>query len=168
VHASAATIEQEHAAFRPYLDLIKGAADEIGECTIEHTRAEVAKIHDFLAHSLMPHAVAEGQVLFPVVRRESGEAELGIRMTQCHVQLERLTDELDGMRLQLSSAEPLKRTEREIRRILYSIHTVLTAHLAEAEAEVQPLLDAKLSPDDRSELFAAIERSASELANLYE
>ena len=58
--------------------------------------------------------------------------------------------------------------ERELRRVLYSIHAVMTAHLAEVDEEIEPLLDAKLPPEEREASFAAVERCAREIADLYE
>jgi hemerythrin-like domain-containing protein len=168
MNMSARTIEQEHAALRPQLDRIREVADEVGEASLTQLRRDLAALHDFLAHTVMPHAVAEGRVLFPLVRRESGEATIGVRMTECHVQLGRLIDELEAAMGSLDAGAVSANVERELRRVLYGTHTVLSAHLAEADSEVQPLLEAKLSPEEREELFEAIERCAREVADLFE
>jgi hypothetical protein len=125
-----------------------------------------ARAHEFLAHTVMPHAVAEGRVLMPLVRDRTGEPTIGIRMTQCHVQVGRLVDELEHQLAQLRAGSA--RAERELRRILYSLHALLTAHLDEADEEVEPLLEAELPEDQRRELFGAIERCAREVADLFE
>jgi hemerythrin-like domain-containing protein len=165
----ARSIDEEHAAFRPYLDQIRDVADSVGELPVEDLRLQVAGIHEFIAHTVMPHAVAEGRVLFPLVRTQTGKPTIGVRMTECHVQLGRLLDELEAVMPSLEGDTPAGlQVERELRRVLYGTHTVLTAHLAEADEQIQPLLEANLSPDERAELFDAIERCAREVADLYE
>jgi hemerythrin-like domain-containing protein len=162
----ARTTQQEHALIRAELEKLRELADQIEERPSEEVLARAAAVHEFLAHTVMPHAVAEGRVLMPLVRDRTGEPTIGVRMTQCHVQVGRLVDELDRQlgKLRAGSA----RAERELRRILYSLHALLTAHLDEADEEVEPLLEAELPEDQRQELFDAIERCAREVADLYE
>ena len=161
------TIQEEHESFRRPLEKINELADAIGDLPAEEVLPRVAEVHEFLAHTVMPHAVAEGVVLFPIVRKESGVPTIGVRMTQCHVQLSGLVDQLDGVLVSMRK-DPSMRLERELRRVLYSVQAILSAHLAEAEEEIQPLLDANLPPEERQQLFQAIERCAREVADLYE
>jgi Hemerythrin HHE cation binding domain len=161
------TTHEEHEPFYAQLDEMKGLADSIGDIPVEQARSRAAGIHEFMAHTVMPHAVAEGVVLFPIVREESGEPTIGVRMTQCHVQLSGLVDELEGL-LVASGKDPSVPVERELRRILYSLYAVLSAHLAEGDEEIEPLLDANLPPKERQEMFQAVERCAREVAELYE
>ena len=161
------TTHEEHESFYAHLDEMKELADSIGDIPVAQARSRAADVHEFMAHTVMPHAVAEGVVLFPIVREESGEPTIGVRMTQCHVQLSGLVDELDGL-LTASRKDLSVPVERELRRILYSIYAVLNAHLAEGDEEIQPLLDANLPPKERQEMFQAIERCAREVADLYE
>jgi len=163
----ARSTREEHEAFRARLAEIESLADSIGEVPIEELRPRLLAAHDFLAHEVMPHAVAEGVVVLPLIRRETGERTLGVRMTQCHVQLSKLVDELEAL-IERSQKEPSRATERDLGRVLYGVTMVLSAHLAEADAEVEPLLDATLSPDERETLFAAVDKAAHELADLYE
>ena len=53
-------------------------------------------------------------------------------------------------------------------RSIQGVHAILSGHLAEAERDVQPLLEANLPVGQRKAVFAAIERCAREVANLYE
>ncbi len=164
----ARTIEEEHATLRGQLERVRAVADDVGEVTVERLREEVAAVHGFLAHTVVPHAVAEGRLLMPVIRREGGKTTVGVRMTECHIQLGRLIDELEALMPSLDTAIPGVTVERELRRVLYGAHTLLTAHLAEADAEVEPMLEARLSQSEREELFAAIERCAKEVTDLLE
>jgi hypothetical protein len=74
-------------------------------------------IHGFPAHAVMPHAVAGGMVVFPIVREGSGAPTIGVRMTRCHVQLSGLADELERQIATLRE-DPSMQVERELRRVL--------------------------------------------------
>lgn len=164
----ARTTQEEHEAFRPHLEAIRRLADSIGEMPVEELRARAKEVHEFIAHTVMPHAVAEGRVLIPLVRQESGGPTIGVRMTQCHVQLGRLLDELEALVPALKGGLGAAPPERDLRRVLYSIDALLTAHLNEADEDVEPLLEAKLPAEQRGALFEAVERCAREVASLYE
>jgi iron-sulfur cluster repair protein YtfE (RIC family) len=166
--SGARTTREEHAAFRPHLERIERLADAIGDLPPTELRAQLEEVDDFLAHTLMPHAVAEGRVLFPVFRAEGGEPTIGVRMTQCHVQLGKLLDELEALIGALDGPSGRAAAERNLRRVLYSIHALLTAHLDETDQDVQPLLDASMPEDERRALFEAVEACAREVADLYE
>ncbi len=166
MRAGARTIAEEHEVIRARLEEVQRLADSIGEIGIEDLEGRADEIHGFLAHTVMPHAVAEGRVLIPVVRERTHEPTIGIRMTQCHVQVGRLVDELQQILSKggVSSGDG----QRDLRRVLYSIHALLTAHLDETEEQVEPLLEAELPEEDRMALFEAVERCAREVASLYE
>jgi hemerythrin-like domain-containing protein len=162
----ASTTHEEHESFRAELEEIERLADAIGETPDAELRPRVTAVHEFMAHTVLPHAVAEGVLVFPVLRVEAGEPTIGVRMTQCHVQLSRLTDELEQV-LQRWDADT-SATARDLRRILYSLHATLRGHLAEQDEQIEPLLEASLPREEREALFAAVERTAKGIADLYE
>jgi PadR family transcriptional regulator PadR len=161
------TIHEEHEAFRPRLDEIEALADAIGTLPPGELYRRAADIEEFLAHTVMPHAVAEGVVVFPLIRKETGEPTIGVRMTECHVELSRLTDELDRQ-VDAMGREPSVTVERDMRKTLYGVHALLRAHLAEQDEQIEPLLEANLPKEEREALFAAVERTAKEVADQYE
>lgn len=167
MEAGARTTHEEHASFYAELQEIEALADAVGTLEPGELHRRAADVEEFLAHTVMPHAVAEGVVVFPVVRKETGERTIGVRMTQCHVQLSRLTDELGG-EVDAMGKKPSATAGRDLRKTLYSIHAVLTGHLAEQDQEVEPLLEANLPKEEREALFAAVERTAKDVADQYE
>ena len=76
----------------------------------------LARVHEFLAHELMPHAVADGRILAPLVADEPGESSLTRRMTLCHAQMAKLIDELDVLRHQLAPEGTRSASERGLQR----------------------------------------------------
>ena len=162
------SVQDEHRAFQPYLEEMDVIAGSIDTIPVEELSQRLARLHEFLAHELMPHAVAEGRILSPIVSDEQGDSSLTRRMTLCHAQMARLIDELDALRHELKREGMNQTLERGIQRVLYGIHALLSAHLLEADVELEPLLEARLSPEGREALFAQIDRYAKEVRELYE
>jgi hypothetical protein len=163
--ARAKTVREEHEPFQRQVDAILDVADSIGVVSPDELIRLTGEVHEFLAHSLMPHAVAEDSILFPALRGESEDAPT-VAMTRCHRQLAKFTDELDAQRALLPERERTRDVERELRRILYGTHALLTAHFAEAEEAFAETLGSRLSPEERELLFERLERYADEVARL--
>jgi hypothetical protein len=162
------SVREEHEQFLPYLEDIRKVADSIGRASIKSLLGRMGEIHEFLAHRLIPHAVAEGRLILPLVRKLPAGPETAVGMNQCHVQLGRLTDELESA-VDLARAKGMgSETESELRRILYGLHALLTAHFAQAEAVFTAALEPDRTASERAELFQAVERSAEEIADQYE
>jgi len=168
VTPTAQSVKEEHEQFLPYLEDIRKVADAIGRASIKSLLGRMAEIHEFLAHRLIPHAVAEGRVMLPVVRKLPGGPETAVGMNQCHVHLGRLADELEAA-MERSRREGMDtQMESELRRILYGIHALLTAHFAQAEDVFTSALEPDQTPSERAELFEAVERSAQQVSDIYE
>jgi hypothetical protein len=161
------TVKEEHQQFLPYLESIREVADSVGRVSDKSLLARTGEIYEFLAHRLMPHAVAEGKLMFPVVRGFTGSPEIALGMNQCHVQLGRFTDDLESVRGLIRKRGLDTGLESELRRVLYGIHALLTAHFAQAEDVFTTALE-RMSPEERARLFESVERSAEEVSNLYE
>lgn len=162
------SVREEHEQFVPHIEDIRKVADSVGRVSTKSLLGRLEEVHGFLAHRLIPHAVAEGRLMLPLVRRlpEGGEAALG--MNQCHVQVGRFTDELESA-MKRARTEGLNRElENELRRILYGTHALLSAHFAQAEEVLGAAVEAERTPDQRAELFEAVERSAREVSDQYE
>jgi hypothetical protein len=162
------TVREEHEQFLPYLEDIRKTADSIGRASIKSLLGRMDEIHEFLAHRLIPHAVAEGRLMLPLVRKLPSGSETAVGMNQCHVQLGRLTDELESAVNRTRAKGMGTETESDLRRILYGLHALLTAHFAQAEEVFTAALEPDRTPSDRAEMFQAVERSAEEIADQYE
>ena len=162
------SVREEHEQFLPYLEDIQKVADSIGRVSIKSLLGRLGQIHEFLAHRLIPHAVAEGRLMLPLVRDLPGGAETAVGMNQCHVQLGRLTDELETAISRSRHTGMRGDLETELRRILYGIHALLTAHFDQAEEVFTAAIEPGRTPSERAGLFEAVERSAQEVSDLYE
>ena len=68
------SVQDEHRAFRPYLEEMDVIAGSIDTIPVKELSQRLARLHEFLAHELMPHAVAEGRVLVPYRVRRTGRS----------------------------------------------------------------------------------------------
>jgi hypothetical protein len=162
------SVREEHERFLPYLEDIRKVADSIGRASTKSLLGRLAEIHEFLAHRLIPHAIAEGRLMLPLVRRLPGGSGTAAGMNQCHVQLGRLTDELESAMKRARAKGMGEEMESELRRVLYGLHALLTAHFAQAEDVFTAALEPEGTPSRRAELFETVERSAEEVSDLYE
>lgn len=162
------SVKEEHEQFLPWVQDIREVADSIGWASSESLLGRMDEIHEFLAHRLIPHAVAEGRLMLPLVRKLPGGTETAVGMNQCHVQLGRLADELESAVKRARVKDRGRETESELRRILYGLHTLLTAHFAQAEEVFTAAIEPDRSPSERAELLESVERSAGEIADQYE
>ncbi len=89
-------------------------------------------------------------------------------MTLCHAQMAKLIDELDVFRLKIKNVGIVPPVKSGLQRVLYGIHALLSAHLLEAEQELEPLLEQRLTPEGRVVLFERVDRYAREVRELYE
>ena len=80
----------------------------------------------------------------------------------------KLIDELDALRYKLVKTQMDAPMETELQRVLYGIHALLSAHLLEADEELEPLLEARLTPEGCEILFERVDRYAREVRELYE
>lgn len=162
------TLHDEHEEFRPYVEAIRDAADAVGDVPASNLRQRLGEIHEFLAHRLIPHAVAEGRTLYPVFREVGGTPEVTVRMNRCHVELGRFTDELERLRKGLVGPEPTRGQERDLRRVLYGLHAVVRGHFEEEEETYRQTVEQSFSRDAAVQILDAMEQAAQEIRELYE
>ncbi len=163
----AKTVHEAHEPFQRQVGSILVLADAVGTVPTAELARRTGELHEFLAHSLMPHALAEDSIFFPALRQGSDDPRT-VAMTRCHRQLALFTDELEAQQAVLSDPDRARDAERELKRILYGTHALLTTHFAAAEAAFTDTLAGKLSPAEREELFARIDRYADDVAKLLE
>jgi iron-sulfur cluster repair protein YtfE (RIC family) len=115
-----------------------------------------------LIHHLIPHAQAEEQVLYPAVGRLLRAVEATETMSRDHLEVIRLTEELEALRLRLFYT-PLSESDKQaLRRILYGLYAIIKLHLAKEEEIYLPILEARLPAGEVDHLVKAMERTATD------
>lgn len=154
-------LRDEHRELLPHLEGLQAVADSIGVASTASLRRGIDDAYAFLTQHLIPHAQAEEQALYPIVGRVMGASEATKTMSHDHVAVGRLTEELGGLRGLLDS-EPLSEgNANALRRVLYGLYTLVKVHFAKEEEVYLPLLDARLTPDEGRQMFAAMEKAAA-------
>jgi iron-sulfur cluster repair protein YtfE (RIC family) len=155
-------VRDEHRELVARIELLRTVADSIDSATIESLREGVGQAYAFLIHQLIPHAQAEEQVFYPTVGRALRAVEATETMSRDHLEVIRLTEELEALRLRLFY-EPLSTTDQQaLRRVLYGLYAIIKLHLAKEEEIYVPLLEARLQPEEVDHLVEAMERTAAE------
>jgi len=114
----------------------------------------------FLRESLIPHAEAEDAVLYPKVEQVMSAPGATATMTRDHVEVVRLTADLQRVRDSMPSI-PDPDLRRELQRILYGLHAIIRLHFVKEEEVYLPLLDAGLAPAEAEDMFRAMHESVS-------
>ena len=155
-------VRDEHKEMRASIELLRTVADSIGSVETEALREGVGQAYTFLIHRLIPHAQAEEQVLYPTVGRLLRAVEATDTMSRDHLEVIRLTEELEALRLHLFYAHLSESDEQALRRILYGLYAIIKLHLAKEEEVYLPILEARLPAKEMDHLVEAMERTAME------
>jgi iron-sulfur cluster repair protein YtfE (RIC family) len=155
-------LRDEHKELLPHIELLRTVADSIGETPFESLRRGVDEAYAFLTHHLLPHAQGAEGALYPVVGRLMGAPEATATMSRDHVEVGRLTEELGSLRSHLDGASVGASQVQALRRVLYGLYAIVRVHFAKEEEVYLPILDARLTAEEASRMFEAMERAAQE------
>jgi iron-sulfur cluster repair protein YtfE (RIC family) len=151
-------LREEHRELAVTIARLRKVADGIGRDT--RIRAEIDDLYASLAQHLIPHAVAEDEVLYAEVDRALGSPDATAPMRRDHTAVARLVDELGVLR-HFADEGPTVDHANDLRRVLYGLHALVSVHFGTEEEVYLPLLDERLSLDEGSRLLGAMERTAS-------
>ncbi len=153
-------LKEEHKELYPELETLRLAGDAMKEAVTASDRKKIDKAPTFLIHRLLPHAQAEEKALYPVVQKLMGSSSATATMSQDHMEVRRLTDELASFRLQIQDAVLTAEQVNSFRRVLYGLYTLVKVHFSKDEEVYLPLLDSQLKPKEAEIMFAAMEQAA--------
>lgn len=154
-----AMLHDEHRELLPSIEALGAVADEVGRTAGPALRAKLAETYDFLAHQLLPHAMAEDEVLYPEVARLMGADGATATMSRDHVAVASLITELASLRTFEGDPDPGR--QNALRRVLYGLHALVGTHFAKEEEIYVPLLDARLTVAEGTALMQRMEAAAA-------
>ena len=164
--ASMQPLREEHRELLPEIESLAVTADRIGAVSTSESKASIASRLEFLRDHLRPHAQAEDEVLYPVVARVMGSPDATATMRRDHVEVVRLTDELDRLFGSLVGDEPIAgQLATDLRRVLYGLFAVISLHFAKEEEVYVPILENGLMPDEADELFRNMSAAHHRITN---
>jgi iron-sulfur cluster repair protein YtfE (RIC family) len=155
-------LRDEHGELNSRIEILRTAADSIGSVSIDAVRHGVGEAYAFLMQHLIPHAQAEEQLLYPTVGKLMRAIEAPATMTRDHLEVIRLTEELETLRLRLFYAPVSESDLQALRRVLYGLYAIIKLHLAKEEEIYLPILEAHLPAEEIHRIFEAMERTANE------
>jgi iron-sulfur cluster repair protein YtfE (RIC family) len=155
-------VRDEHRELVARSELLRTVADSIGSAPKETLREGVGQAYTFLIHQLIPHAQAEEQVLYPTVARLLHALGATDTMSRDHLEIIRLTEELEALRLHLFLAPLSELDEQALRRVLYGLYAIIKLHLAKEEEIYLSILEARLPAEEVDHLVEAMERTVTE------
>jgi iron-sulfur cluster repair protein YtfE (RIC family) len=153
-------LRAEHRELLPKIERIRLVADAVGFLPVSVLRKQVAEVHAFLTHELVPHARAEDVAFYPVVAQVMGAPDATATMRHDHVEVAGLVDELGALEPELAAPSLPLEVVRALRRILYGLYALVKVHLVEEEEIYLPILEAGLTEEEAKEMFRAMEIAA--------
>ena len=159
-----APLHREHRKLLPFIEALRTAADCIGEVRLDVVIDSVDASYRFLTNTLLPHASAEDEVLYPLVSRAMGAPMATATMRRDHVEMQHLTEELGELRWRLHRTDLLATDlAQSLRRVLYSLYALVSLHFAKEEEVYTPILERSLTMEEADTMFASL--TAAELAH---
>jgi iron-sulfur cluster repair protein YtfE (RIC family) len=157
------TTALRHGGLRPDLDRLRQWADEIGVVHLDTVRHRLDSANELLMTRLLPHSLAEDEILYPAVRKFVGPQAIEM-LQRDHGQMLKLTAELNALRRAASADEVGPRFAVEARRILYGLYMLADLHFEKEDEIVLPVLEARCTLAETADLGSAMERAAARVS----
>lgn len=135
---------REHAALLEHIEHLGAAAREVPRLSPEEREAVVARVLGFLRGSLLPHAQAEEEVLYPAWARLIGSPGAAAPMIHDHRAIAARTERLASTPVEDSDA---------LQELLYGLQALILVHFDKEEELQLPVLDEQ-PPDVVKDLLA--------------
>jgi iron-sulfur cluster repair protein YtfE (RIC family) len=148
-------LRRKHAEFGVTLDSLCRTADEMESGTTLELWDRLTGAVGFLTRDLLPYTSVEDEILYPALAVAAETSTPVDVLRGQHVEIARLTGELDEARRALPLDEG-NGTWSNLRRILYGLHAVAHLHFNVEDEIVLPLLESDLELRDAEELEDAI------------
>lgn len=124
---------REHAELHAHIEHIGQAAREVARLDVGERVALVGRIVEFLAGTLVPHAKAEEEVLYPEWAKLVGFADAALPMIHDH---EAIVERIE----RLERADP--GDVETLQELLYGLHALIGVHFRKEEDIQLPAFDA--------------------------
>jgi hypothetical protein len=117
----------EHRELTEALRIVLDAANAVGEVSARTLRRRVSRAYNVLTASVVPHVLADDVLEV----RASDDLVVTNAITREHLEIGRLLDDLDALRMGLAEPPLTRNQVRAFRRVLYGLHALLRAHLGD-------------------------------------
>jgi len=131
----------EHRALLPSIKRLQLVADRLDRVPGRETVDDLRDIATFLELELLPHEEAEGATLYPAVARLLGGEDPTAPMARAHLEISHLARRLVALVAELPPTRPGPEDVAELRRLLYSLHAILSLHFAQEDEAYMSLFE---------------------------
>lgn len=133
----------EHAALLEHVEHLRELGANVPKMQSEQRAQEVEKVLGFLRGTLIPHAEAEEEVLYPAVAQVLGDPEATATMISDHRAIVARIDSLES-----AGPDELERLQE----LLYGLYALVIVHFHKEEDDYLPLLE-KLPAEELDAVF---------------
>lgn len=141
----AVRFEAEHRRLFPLVERLRRVADQLDETSAEAARKQLDEVRRYLEEQIAPHERSEDAVLYPAVAQTIGGEDPTAPMSRAHLEIAHLIRAYGRLLVEMDPAGPDAEDRRDLRRILYGLHAVLTLHFAQEDEHYLSLFEAPSS-----------------------
>jgi len=122
-----------HRALRPQVGELATLAARLDALPGPEARSQLERLRDMLEKELLPHEREEQQTAYPVIESLLKEEDPTGPLIQTHHEIHRLTRLYGRLVARLPAEGPAPEDCRDLRRVLYGLHAILSLHFAQEE-----------------------------------
>lgn len=130
-----------HRALRPYVGELAALAGRLESLPSAEARAQLERSRDMLEKELLPHEREEQRTAYPLLGKMLKDEDPTGPLIQTHHEIHRLARLFGRLVAQLPAEGPRPEDLRDLRRVLYGLHAILSLHFAQEE-ELYSLFEA--------------------------
>jgi heavy metal translocating P-type ATPase len=131
--ALAEGLASSHRALRPYVGELASLAAHLESLPPSAARARLEHVRDVLEKELLPHELYEQNTAYPLIARMLGDEDPTGPLIQTHHEIHRLARLYGRLLSQLPAQGPRPEDLRDLRRVLYGLHAILSLHFDQEE-----------------------------------
>jgi heavy metal translocating P-type ATPase len=122
-----------HRALRPQVSELAALAARLELLPGSEARSQLERARDMLEKELLPHESEEQRTAYPVIESMLKEEDPTGPLIQTHHEIRRLTRLYGRLVAHLPAEGPGPEDFRDLRRVLYGLHAILSLHFAQEE-----------------------------------
>lgn len=146
-------LREEHKELLPAIEDIGNLAESVTLLTEAELQKRLKTVLEFLQKQLIPHALAEDEVLYPKIDELAHFSLATKTMQYDHTEIANLTHTL---------SENVNNKAR-LQKLLYQLSLLVTLHFKKEEEIYLPFLDNTLNQKDAENLFTHMETVAARI-----
>lgn len=150
-------IRAEHRELLPHIQELDRAAVEVARWDQKVASTRLFRIVDFLQGHLLPHAIAEEEVLYPAIDEAMGAGNATATMKVDHQEIAIRVEHLRETITKTLDIWPDHERTAAIVRQLSALHSIILLHFRKEEEVLLPVLDSTLTTKEAKALFESMD-----------